>query len=234
MQCRPFGWMGERITDWACAACKASSGAAFPPRFALQPGTATAGVEGAAGKRIDRARAEARARYTPVAGPLASRAPWQGDAVPEADGATAGIPKPEIRVHKHTEGRRPDRIRTAGPAKERPIRRSLIRKEGEALELRRRGPDDPAAPAVKGIRPAVVALRGFPEMVPGFRIRRGGQYQGADTGRGRFIRPNCQSARPETVRREQRAGPLEAPGHYRKRFRKGRDRDQPSCVGRAS
>ena len=71
-------------------------------------------------------------------------------------------------------------------------------------------------------------------MAPRFRIRRGGQYQGTDTGRSGVARMNCQSARRETVRREQRASPLEALGHYRNRFRKGRDRDQPSCVGRVS
>ena len=221
MQCCSFGWMGERITNRASSASKAPALAAFPARFAPDPGTAAVDVVGSAGECVDRTGAEAWAGSAPFAGSLTCRPSGKRDSLPKANGTPAGIPEAEICMHEHAERGRPNRVRTLGPCQEWPVRRTIAGKKGNTADGFSSRPDDPLAPAVERIRSAVFALRRLAEFVPGFRMRGGRKDQCADgSGRG-APRLDSQPACPEPVRRQQPADVLK-PIAQRIRLRNGR------------
>ena len=222
MQCRSFGWMGERITNRASSARKAPAFAAFPARFAPDPGTAAVDVVGSAGECVDRTGAEAGARGAPLAGSLTFRPSGKRDSLPKTNGTPAGIPEAEICMHEHAERGRPNRVRTLGPCQEWPVRRTIAGKKGNSADgFQQPVPMTRWLQRSSGSGPPSLLSGDSLKSVPGFRMRGGRKDQCADgSGRG-APRLDSQPARPEPVRRQQPADVLK-PIAQRIRLRKGR------------
>ena len=190
---------------------EASRGETSHAGTALDVRDAPRNIVATRGECPDRTRRETRAVRAALAGAGTIIAGRKIQTFAKRDRAPVGVPQAEVRVHERPDGRGIHGTRPLRPSDERQPGRTSERKERGTSQVAREPRNDPAAPAIQGVRRAVVRF---------IRCRESGPHSGTGVAhenqrcRGGAIRKRRNRIVGHDVKRTPAREPFGLDGHH--------------------